>query len=188
MVCRTNEFLHTLRTTLSTLENLPIPTISAVSSVALGGGLELTLATTLRVFASTATLGLPETRLGIIPGAGGTYRLKKLIGEAGALELILTGRRINGREARNLGLCQHICKEDEIPLSHQREATLQAAVDMAMEICQGGPSAVGAALRAVKSGSEEGETREYEGILDTLDRDEALKAFVEKRKPKFTGR
>lgn len=151
--------------------------------------MELALAITLRVFASTATVGLPETRLGIIPGAGGTYRLKRLIGEAQALELILSGRRINGREASELGICQRVQDTDQIPTeAEKREDTLGAAVELAQEICQGGPAAVGAALRAVKGGSEEVEGREYEGVVGTGDRDGALKAFGEKRKPVFRGR
>lgn len=77
-VHRTRALLAALRSTLDAIETLPVPTIAAVASVALGGGLELALATDLRVFASTAIVGLPETRLGIIPGAGGTYRLQKV--------------------------------------------------------------------------------------------------------------
>ena len=187
---RTNQFLHSLRSILHTLSSLPIPTISAVSSIALGGGLELALATTLRVFASSATIGLPETRLGIIPGAGGTYRLRHLIGEAKALELILTGRRVSGEEAYRLGICQRVVETDGGNNAKRvaREEVLDAAIGMAKDICEGGPGAVGAVLRAVRGGSAEAEGREYEGVLGFEDRDEALRAFGEKRKAKFTGR
>lgn len=187
---RTNSFLHSLRTTLTTLSYLPIPTISAISSIALGGGLELALATTLRVFASRAIIGLPETQLGIIPGAGGTYRLRHLVGEARALELILTGRRVSGEEAFRLGICERVVETGagEEAKSVARGEVLDAAIGMAKKICEGGPGAVGAVLRAVRGGSAEAEGRQYEGVLGFEDRDEALRAFGEKRKARFTGR
>ncbi|KAL2039475.1 hypothetical protein N7G274_007747 [Stereocaulon virgatum] len=185
----TNDFLRGLRSTLNTLSALPIPTISCISSVALGGGLELALATNIRVMASSATVGLPETRLAIVPGAGGTYRLRNLIGEAAALELVLTGRRIHGKEASRLGICERLVLTDEnVSNSRAKEQVLDAALEMAGQICEGGPGAVMAALRAVRGGREEAENEEYEGVLAWEDRDEALRAFGEKRGPKFTGR
>ena len=190
---RTNTFLTSLRTTLLTLSSLPIPTISAISSLALGGGLELALATTLRVFASRAVVGLPETRLGIIPGAGGTYRLRHLVGEARALELILTGRRVSGEEAFKLRICERVVEtggggggDDARRVA--RGKVMDAAIGMAKEICEGGPGAVGAVLRAVRGGGAEAEGREYDGVLGFEDRDEALRAFGEKRMARFTGR
>ncbi|KAL2057715.1 hypothetical protein ABVK25_002099 [Lepraria finkii] len=162
----TNEFLDGLRSTLNTLSALPKPTRSGISSVALGGGLELALATNIRLVAAYATIGLPETRLAIIPGAGGTYRLRNLIGEAKALELILTGRRIQGKEAKELGLCERLVMTGETtPKSKAREMVLDAAMEMAGQICEGGPGAVMAALRAVREGREEMENTEYEGVL-----------------------
>lgn len=141
------------------------------------------------MFASTATLGLPETRLGIIPGAGGTYRLKRVIGEANALELILSDKRVTGKKLKTMGLCQRWMDTDDALLEgERREATLRAAVELAEEICAGGPAAVAAALRAVRGGCEEVEGREYERVVGTGDRDEALRAFAEKRRPSFTGR
>ena len=160
--------------------------------MALGGGLELALATTLRIFAPTATVGLPETRLGIIPGAGGTYRLKTLIGEAKATEMILTGRRVAGAEAYNLGICERLLDlpppVDGKPGVREREAVLEAAIGLATEICEGGPGSVGAALRAVRGGKEEVENREYDTVVGMEDRDEALRAFGEKRRAVFRGR
>ncbi|KAL9105003.1 MAG: hypothetical protein Q9163_000100 [Psora crenata] len=184
----THDFLTHLRATLSTLGALPIPTISAVSSVALGGGLELALATLFRVMASRATVGLPETRLGIIPGAGGTYRLARLVGETKALEMILGGQRIDGLAAHRMGMCEHLvlCSDDETKAA-VREKTLENALLFAKKICEGGPRAIGAALRAVKGGSEEVENECYEDIMGTDDRDEALRAFAEKRGPVFRG-
>src|ERR1700735_2465861 len=105
---RTANFLENLRGTFAELSSLPIPTISAVSSLALGGGLELALCTHMRVLASTAQVGLPETRLGILPGAGGTYRLPALIGLGRARDLILTGRRVSAAEAYFLGIADRL--------------------------------------------------------------------------------
>lgn len=182
---RTTQFLHDLRSTLAALHTLPIPSIAAVSSIALGGGLEVALAATLRVFASSASVGLPETRLAIIPGAGGTYRLRRLIGEARAQDLILTGRRIGGFEAHGLGVCERLVEEMG---GDMREKTLESAVEIAKAICEGGPRAVGAALRAVRGAAEEVEGMEYESVVGSSDRDEALKAFRQKRKPVFVGK
>ncbi|KAI1768396.1 ClpP/crotonase [Hypoxylon sp. FL1150] len=201
----TAQFLSNLRGTFSSLSALPIPTISAISSLALGGGLELALCTHFRVLASTATVGLPETRLGIIPGAGGTHRLPGLIGLARARDLILTGRRVSAPEAYFLGLADRLVEvlpEDErdgvaqedssvsgsgLP-ARARTAVLSEAVRLASEICEGGPIAVRAALQAVSWAREEMENKMYQRVVKSEDRDEALKAFGEKRKPVFTGR
>lgn len=189
----TKDFLKTLRHTFHRLSTLPIPTISAISSTAFGGGLELALCTNFRVMSSTASIGLPETRLAIIPGAGGTYRLPALIGESRARDLILTGRRVSGEEAYFIGLCDRIVqiREDEQNGSGvARGKVLEQAVEMATNICEGGPVAIRAAMEAVngwKKGAES-ENKAYEQILNTSDRTEALRAFGEKRKPAFKGR
>lgn len=162
--------------------------------------MELALASTFRVFGTTATVGLPETRLGIIPGAGGTVRLRELVGRARAVEMVLTGRRVGGREAYKLGVCERLVvgegEEDGRGVvvkeaREEREKTILAAVKMAEEICEGGPVAIGAALRAVGGGVEweRGgmEDQMYGRVVGTRDRDEALLAFKGKRKPKFTG-
>ncbi|KAI3401363.1 hypothetical protein diail_11447 [Diaporthe ilicicola] len=180
-------FLALLRQTLKELEDLPIPTIAAVAGPALGGGLELALAAHFRVMASTASVALPETRLGIVPGAGGTYRLASLIGKSRASKLVLTGRRINGKEAFDLGLADElvdVCKEGE---ARTRAMVLEASVDLAREICEGGPLAMMSALKAMRDPSEEAESTAYEKLLRSKDRDEALRAFAEKRAPVFTG-
>ncbi|KAK4992983.1 hypothetical protein LTR50_000689 [Elasticomyces elasticus] len=189
----TSTFLTTLRHTFTRLTTLPIPTISCVSSTAFGGGLELALCTHLRVFASSATVALPETRLAIVPGAGGTYRLPALIGLSHARDMILTGRRVSGPEAYFLGLCDRLVEvgEDERKAEGvARKKVVDVGVGLAREICEGGPVAVRAALQAVE-GWREGEKSEnaaYESVMGTEDRIEALRAFGEKRKPHFKGR
>ncbi|EMD00155.1 hypothetical protein BAUCODRAFT_30626 [Baudoinia panamericana UAMH 10762] len=189
----TQAFLKALRGTFTRLSTLPIPTISAVSSSAFGGGLEIALCTNFRVMASTATVGLPETRLAIIPGAGGTFRLPALIGPARARDLILTGRRVMGPEAYFLGLCDRLVEvtdEQRVAPGVARGLVLEQAVEMANTICEGGPVAIRAAMKAL-SGWQEGERSEnaaYDIVMPTKDRTEALKAFGEKRKPMFEGR
>jgi methylglutaconyl-CoA hydratase len=189
---RTTEFLDGVRDTFTDLQNLRIPTISAVDSFALGGGLEMALCTTLRVFGSSATVGLPETRLAIVPGAGGTFRLPQVIGLQRARDMVLTGRRVTGAEAYFLGLCDRLI---EVTEDEQKEAgkargkVLDASLDLAKEICAGGPIAIGAAMDAV-NGWQRGDAamREaYDIILKTEDRMEALRAFAEKRKPVYKG-
>ncbi|KAF9872874.1 enoyl-CoA hydratase/isomerase [Colletotrichum karsti] len=197
----TDEFLSNLRGTFNSLQSLPIPTISAISSIALGGGLELALSTHFRVLSSNAVIGLPETRLGIIPGAGGTHRLPALIGLSRARDLILTGRRVSAPEAYFLGIADRLVEvthdeaekagegdKEKGALMVSRRAALSEAVRLAGEICEGGPIAIRAGLQAVNWAREEVENKMYERVVATEDRKEALKAFQEKRKPVFTGR
>lgn len=192
---RTNQFLTTLRTTFTNLSTLPIPTISSISSLALGGGLELALCTHFRVFGSSAIVGLPETRLAIIPGAGGTHRLPALIGVNRARDLILTGRRVSGPEAYFIGLCDRLVEvtpeeEEKTKEGVPRNKVLQESIKLALDICEGGPVAIKQALRAVGEfrRGQEAENEAYAEVLETEDRFEALRAFAEKRKPVFKGR
>lgn len=192
-VFRTMNFLTSLRGTFTSISNLPIPTISALAAPAFGGGLELALTTHMRVFGSTATVALPETRLAIIPGAGGTYRLPALIGLSRARDMILTGRRVSGAEAYFLGLCDRLVeiKPEEIPQpGAARTRVLEEAVKLARDICEGGPIAIKAAIGAIEGCAmgEKAENAMYDIVVKTQDRDEALAAFREKRKPVFKGR
>ena len=175
-----------IRAVVEAVADLPMPTIAAVRGAALGGGLELALACDLRVMAADATVGLTETRLAIIPGAGGTQRLPRLVGAARAKDLIFTGRRISGREAGELGLAQYVAAADDV---------LAKALALAQMIADGGPIAVRQAKLAIDQGVEvalkEGlliEQTAYESVIGTSDRMEGLTAFAEKRKPEYKGR
>lgn len=190
----TKAFLSSLRSLLYRLSTLPVPTIACVSGVALGGGLELALACHLRVFARNAAVGLPETRLAIIPGAGGTYRLPQVVGTSRALEMILTGRRVYADEAYTIGLCNRLvpaanrevgsCLESET----QRLESLDAGIALAIQVAMGGPAAVRTVLGVLRGAHDALENVAYEAVLSTEDRNEALQAFLEKRGPVFQGR
>lgn len=179
-------FVKNIRLTMDDLESLPQPTIGVVNGVAYGGGMELLLACDLRVCAPHAQFGLTEASLAIIPGAGGTQRLPRLIGRARAKELILTARKFDATEAERIGLVNRIA-----PAGHLHET----ALEMAQAIAANGPVAVRAAKYAIDHGCDlplaqglEVEARAYERVLPTQDRLEALAAFSEKRKPRFVGR
>jgi len=179
-------YIHTIRATFTEVENLPMPVIAAVNGVALGGGTELALASDLRVASETATLGLTETSLAIIPGAGGTQRLPRIVGKAKAKELIFTAKRITAAEALEIGLVNRVCPPDRL---------LDTARELAEAICRNGPLAVRAAKRAIDRGMEMDltdalvfESTCYETLIPTEDRLEGLRAFREKRKPEYRGR
>merc|ERR1712226_1507219 len=131
------------------LENLPMPIIAAIDGHALGGGLEMALACDLRVAADTAKMGLVETRLAIIPGAGGTQRLPRIVGPSLAKELIFTARVITGTEASSIGLVNHAVDQNKAG-----DAAYQRAIDLAREILPNGPVGVKMAKAAVNRGLE----------------------------------
>lgn len=178
------ETLDALRAMTSALECVPVPTLAVVEGAAFGGGLELALCCDMRVATPSALMGLTETRLAIIPGAGGTQRLSRLLGIARAKEMIFSGKKIDGDHAAAMGLV-NAC-----------EANARAwASHVAAEICAGGPVAILAAKEAINGGSGlslekalDQERRSYERTLRTQDRIEGLKAFDEKRKPQYQGR
>lgn len=178
-------FVRGLRAAFTELEDFSLPTVAVIEGAALGGGLELALACDLRVVGSAATLGLPETGLAIIPGAGGTQRLPRLIGRSKAKELIFTGRRIGGDEAARLGLADHA-----VPAGQ----AMDRALSLAREILPNGPIALQAAKAAINGGLEvdrdSGLALErvcYGRVIPTKDRLEGLAAFREKRKPIYRG-
>ncbi|MFX3625493.1 MAG: enoyl-CoA hydratase [Ectobacillus sp.] len=174
-----------IRSTINLVESLPQPVIAAINGVALGGGTELSLACDIRVASETATLGLTETSLAIIPGAGGTQRLPRLIGIGRAKELIYTARRISAAEAKEYGLVEYAVSPEKLG-----EMTL----DIAGRIAQNGPIAVRLAKQAISQGMQTDlqtglrmERNAYEGVIGTKDRLEGLQAFKEKRKPQYKG-
>ncbi len=179
--------LDAYRKAFDAIDSLPIPVVAALNGSALGGGLELALAADFRVAASSAQLGLPETGLGIIPGAGGTQRLPRLIGVARAKEMIVFAQRISAAEALDIGLIHRVAKPTQ---------TAEAcAMEFLEPLANVAPLAVSAALEAIDRGLSydlsQGltvERRYYEQTIHTEDRQEALQAFLAKRKPQFKGR
>jgi methylglutaconyl-CoA hydratase len=175
------------RSELGPLDRCPKPVVAAINGVALGGGLELALVCDLRVAAAHAELGLPETSLGIIPGAGGTQRLPRLVGEARAKEIILLGRRLSAAEALGWGLVNRVTPAGA--------SVVDDAVGWLVPVAEGAPVAQAAALEAIDRALDlplslglELEKVSYDKVLVSEDRREALEAFAAKRKPVFKGR
>jgi enoyl-CoA hydratase/carnithine racemase len=162
------------------------PLIAAVSGYALGGGCELALLCDMIVASESAEFGQPEILLGIIPGGGGTQRLARVMGKQRAMELVLTGRRIDAAEAERLGLVNQVA---------QKKAWLEAALELAEVVAARPPLASRLAKQAVLAADEtvlsaglEHERRLYELAMATEDRVEGMNAFLEKRRPEFRGR
>lgn len=182
------KFVSSLRQFITNLSELPVPSIAAIDGFALGGGLEMALGCDMRVASSRAKLGLPETKLAIFPGAGGSQRLPLLIGVARAKELIYTGRIISGTEAARIGLVNCVV-DSEVMSAYQK------SLEIASEILQTGPRAIGLAKQAIDEGLGATtldeklsiEKKLYDEVTKTSDRIEALKAFSEKRAPVFKG-
>lgn len=164
------------------LASLPMPSVAVINGYAFRGGLELAMACTFRLATPNARLGLPEIKLGLIPGYGGTQRLPRLIGEARALEMIMTGRAINADEAERIGLVNRVIEGDPIEqaLAFSREFTCHSLPALGF--------ARAAVTRALDVSLLEG--LRIESDLSTLtfrmkDAEEGMAAFQEKRKPKF---
>ena len=179
------EYILTIRNLFTAIEYLNKPVIAAVNGIALGGGTELALASDIRIVSKTALMGLTETRLAIIPGAGGTQRLPRLVGKGKAKELIFTGRRVGADEALSIGLANQICEPDQL---------LAEAGKMAAMILETGPIAIEQAKYAINYGLETDlstglaiESNAYWVCIPTQDRLEGLAAFREKRKPVYKG-
>jgi methylglutaconyl-CoA hydratase len=178
-------FVEKLRNAFDGVARLPMPTIAAIDGVALGGGLELALACDIRIAHDEALLGLPETALAIIPGAGGTQRLPRIVGVAKAKEMIFTGARLLAKDAKDIGLVSEVV--------HGRPAAARA-LEIASAMAEKGPIALRMAKMAIDSGIsldlEQAllvEKACYGGVVYTSDRVEGLKAFTEKRKPEYKG-
>ncbi|MGG0796710.1 enoyl-CoA hydratase-related protein [Brevibacillus laterosporus] len=179
------QYIRTIRDVFTQVERLSVPVIAAMNGIAFGGGLELALACDLRVMSETAQTGLTETSLGIIPGAGGTQRLPRLIGKGKAKELILTARRIGAKEALEIGLVNQIVPANQV---------LEASLSLAQQIALNAPLALAQAKWAIDYGMEVDmatglalESNAYQILVPTKDRLEGLAAFAEKRKPVYRG-
>lgn len=162
------------------------PSIAAINGFALGGGLELAMACTLRVAAENAKLGLPEVKLGLVTGYGGSQRLPRLVGRGRALEMLLTGDPINAARAEHIGLVNHVVPQDKL---------LPFCRELLRKILANGPVAVGLAMQAVDTGLngdiDEGmrfEATAFGLAAATEDMKEGTRAFLEKRTPRFSGK
>jgi enoyl-CoA hydratase len=169
--------------TFRMLERLSKPVIAAVNGFALGGGLELALACHIRIASSRAKFGLPEVRLGIIPGYGGTIRLPRLVGRGRALELMLTGDMIDATEAYRIGLVNRVEEPDNL---------MAAARELALKMTANGPIAIAMALESVDRGmsttiddAQVLESNLFGLLASTDDMREGMQAFLEKRKAEF---
>jgi enoyl-CoA hydratase/carnithine racemase len=168
------------------LEKIRQPVIAAVNGFALGGGLELALACTIRVVSEKAKMGLPEVKIGIIPGAGGTQRLPRLVGKGMAAEIILTGEMIDAQEAFRIGLVNKVVPPDEL---------MNACEEIAQKIINNGPIAVSLAKDAIEVGKNlpldsaiQYAQKNCITCFATEDMKEGTAAFLEKREAKFKGR
>jgi enoyl-CoA hydratase len=168
------------------IDRVGLPLVAAVRGFALGGGCELAMACDVIVAAEDAVFGQPELTIGVIPGAGGTQRLPRALGPAVAADMVLTGRRLDAREAERAGLVSRV-----VPV----ERLLDEALEVAARIAAGPPLAVRAAKRAIRAAQEvplaEGlaaERRAFFSLFATQDQVEGMTAFIEKRSPRWAGR
>ncbi|TNC73313.1 enoyl-CoA hydratase-related protein [Rubellimicrobium roseum] len=167
----------------ASIRAFPKPLVAAVDGFALGGGLELALTADLLVVGETARLGLPETNLGIMPGAGGTQRLTALVGRARAMRMVLTGEIVDATTAEAWRLAAWRADGSALPVAEEITGKLARRAPLALQ----------AAKRAVVAASEgaldfAGEREGFEALLDTADKAEGIRAFREKRKPEWQGR
>jgi len=175
-----------LSSAFDAIARIPKPVVAAITGYALGGGCELALACDWRVVAEDAKLGQPEIKLGIIPGAGGTQRLSRLIGPAKAKDLIFSGRMVDAQEALAIGLADRVAPADKV---------YDEAVALVTPYLNGPAQALRAAKLAIDGGLDRDlagglawESQLFAALFATDDRVEGMKAFVDKRKPDFNGR
>ncbi len=170
---------------MKTIQNFPRPVIAAINGFALGGGCELALACDIRLASDRAKLGQPEVNLGVIPGYGGTQRLSRLVGRGKAMQLILTGEIISAGEAHRIGLVDEVYPPDQL---------MTKALEMAELICSKAPLAIASAKECINRGIDVNlsaacdlEKANFGSVCGTGDKNEGMEAFLEKRKPSFTG-
>jgi enoyl-CoA hydratase len=182
----TQRDVMTGRSLFTAIDTFPKPVIAMVNGYCLGGGCELAMACDLRIASERASFGQPEINLGIIPGGGGTQRLTHLVGEGKAMELILTGEIINAQAAYAIGLVNMVVPHEELAAK---------TLELANRIAEKSPIALRLAKEAVKTAArstlDEGLRREIDLFalcFSSADKDEGVKAFLEKRKPEFKGR
>lgn len=174
--------LNGQKTLFSFLENLSTPVIAAVNGFALGGGLELAMASHMRVASSNARMGLPEVSLGVIPGYGGTQRLAQLVGRGKANEMVFTAGMIKADEALQWGLVNYVVEPEEL---------MTKCEEIAAKILNNSGTAIASAIRAINANFEDGvngfdtEIEEFGKCFGTEDFKEGTSAFLEKRKPNF---
>ena len=167
------------------VENLKTPVIAAVNGYCLGGGLELAMASHIRIASDNAMMGLPEVSLGVIPGYGGTQRLTQLVGKGKALELIMTAGMMKAEEAKDWGLVNHVTFQGEL---------MGMAEKIAGRIAKNSPKAISLAIEAVNAGQVDGvngfnvEIEKFGEAFGTEDFKIGTQAFLSKEKPSFTGR
>ncbi len=179
------DYLDRLREQIERLGSGPWVSIAAIDGHALGGGLELAMACTMRVASTAAGLGVPEVKLGLLPGAAGTQRLPRLIGRGPAVDLLVTGRSVDGTEAHRLGLVDRLTEPGEVD---------RVAGELAASLASGAREAHAAILRCVDAASERGleggmviEREEVAALFANPDGREGVAAFLEKRRPSFGG-
>lgn len=178
-------FIRTIRDLFASVEEIPKPVIAAVNGYAFGGGLELALACDIRIASKTAVVGLTETSLAIIPGAGGTQRLPRIVGIPRAKDMIFRARRITAAEGLEYGLFLEVVEPERL---------MDRTMGIALEIAANGPVALAQAKYAINKGMEVSlpvglaiESNAYAVTIPTKDRTEGLTAFREKRKPIYVG-
>lgn len=189
------DYHELIQKTMLQIECLPQPVIAAINGSAFGGGTELALACDLRIVVQDAVMRMTEVRLGIIPGAGGTQRLPRLIGQTAAKEMILAAAPISAQRAYQIGLVNRIVEIAAPARAAFHEPLMKSVKLWANEIAEAAPLALRQAKEAINAGCNQDlsiglalETKAYLQLLNTKDRLEGLAAFAEKRKPRYMGK